>query len=1015
MKNLQKARGAASARRMAAALFVGASTGALALFTAVPAQAQQVNAALRGQITGGTVQQVTAVQVGTGIRRTSQVGADGRYSFASLSPGEYRLEIVTSTGTVPTDVFSLQVAQNAVLDFDLAELGVAPAVGPEVGVGAPAPADGNVILVTANRIRSLEGGEVGVVISRREIETLPQNNRNFLAFADTAPGVQFITDGGGNSRLQGGGQNSRTVNVFIDGIGQKDYVLKNGVTGQDTSQGNPFPQLAIGEYRVISSNYKAEFDQVSSVAITAVTRSGGNRFEAEGFVDFSNQDLRAKTAIEEEEDREKVQTRDLQFGGALAGPIIEDSLFFFLSYEGKRIESPREIIPGGGLTVDAFPAQYRDVFGQVTNTFREDLYFGKIDVVPTDRDLVQLSLKYRDETTQSISGGANAATYTAPTLVKEWRGLFRYERTEDNWINDLKVAYENVNWAPTPLLFENGRIFENVNGNRLLGIGGSPNFQDKGQKGWTLQNDLTWVGFAGHIIKTGVKAKFVELNTLQQNLFNPQYTFNSDFGPGFNDTIPYRLQFGALTGVNTPNVRSNNFQFGIYIQDDWEVTDRLTLNLGLRWDYERTPAYLDYEQPADAIAAVSPGNYPNLQNADYDISEFISTGSERDAFLGAFQPRVGFSYRVDDEGLLTVFGGYGRSYDRNQFDFLQQEIAQGAFATRSFNFRNGDPVRDCAPVSSTCLPFDPIYLTSVGRDQLLAGTPLGAGGREIRFITNDLKLPYSDQFSLGVRSNFNLFELELGYRHINSYDGFAYLLGNRRLDGSFFPANAPPNSPFGFAPPGWGSIIIGTNGLETREDVGHFKLTKRYTQFSPWSLTATYTYTEAEENRAFGETFSLDFPSIEDYPFARSSGVPKHRLVMTGSVDGPLGITLGGKFQIQSPPFLKGFLNQQQAPFERLVVGTVAESLGDWRWGRRQLDLSATKYFGLPFVLEDSSIWMRLDVINVLNDRNYTNFNGNVNDTTREPNSPTIFGERVGFGTGGNPPRTLKVSAGFRF
>src|SRR3546814_1717743 len=90
----------------------------------------------------------------------------------------------------------------------------------------------------------------------------------------------------------------RTVNIFIDGVGQKDYVLKNGITGQDSTQGNPFPQLAIGEYRVISSNYKAEFDQVSSVAITAVTRSGTNEFHGEAFIDYTDQSMRAATPLE---------------------------------------------------------------------------------------------------------------------------------------------------------------------------------------------------------------------------------------------------------------------------------------------------------------------------------------------------------------------------------------------------------------------------------------------------------------------------------------------------------------------------------------------------------------------------------------------------------------------------------------------------------------------------------------------------------------------------------------------
>src|SRR3546814_17129177 len=106
----------------------------------------------------------------------------------------------------------------------------------------------------------MEGGEVGSNISQRQIEVLPQNNRNFLAFADLAPGVQFVTGGNGQSRLQGGAQDSRSGNIFIDGVGQKDYGLKNGVTGQASTQGNQFPPHAVGEYRTAERRDGKECD-----------------------------------------------------------------------------------------------------------------------------------------------------------------------------------------------------------------------------------------------------------------------------------------------------------------------------------------------------------------------------------------------------------------------------------------------------------------------------------------------------------------------------------------------------------------------------------------------------------------------------------------------------------------------------------------------------------------------------------------------------------------------------------
>ncbi len=417
-------------KTLASTLALGVASGTMALAMATPAQAQESQSSLRGTVSAdGGVTQVTAIEVNTGLTRTVTVGPDGGYNFASLRPGVYRLELTTPNGVRQTDQFTLSVAQDAVLDFDFTT--------PEVAEGN---AEG--IIITGSRIRTMEGGEVGVNISRREIEQLPQNNRNFLAFADLAPGVQFVNPNG-QSRIQGGAQDSRTVNVFIDGVGQKDYVLKNGVTGQDSTQGNPFPQLAIGEYRVISSNYKAEFDQVSSVAITAITRSGTNEFHGEGFVDYTDQSLRERTPNEiYGSNPGKVKTRDFQFGGSLGGPIIRDIAHFFFTYEGKRIESPVEITPGLNLPVSFFPSQYQDVFGSTNSQFNEDLYFGKIDVSPTDKDLIELSGKYRDESGEFLSNGISARSTISSQNVKEKRGLLRWEHTEADWINDLKLTYE---------------------------------------------------------------------------------------------------------------------------------------------------------------------------------------------------------------------------------------------------------------------------------------------------------------------------------------------------------------------------------------------------------------------------------------------------------------------------------------------------------------------------------------------------------------------------------------------
>jgi len=1019
-----------SARRMAAALALGTAGGALAIGLAAPAHAQESNASLRGRVTAETqITQVAAVEVATGVRRSVTVSADGRYNFASLRPGTYRLELTTPDGVVSTDEFTLNVAQDAVLDFGPEDLQPAPA-DTDTDV-AEAPAGGNVIVVTSDRIRTMEGGEVGLNITQREIETLPQSNRNFLAFADLAPGVQFETNGAGQSRIQGGAQDSRTVNIFIDGVGQKDYVLKNGVTGQDSSEGNPFPQSAIGEYRVLTSNYKAEFDQVSSVAITAVTRSGTNEFHGEAFFEYTDEHLRSATPLEiydgtprdrsRKDEIEKTPAKDMQFGVSLAGPIVPDKLFFFATYEGKRIDRPLDILPGDSNNTGNIPAGFNDEFGGFSRRFNEDLYFGKLDFAPNTSDLFQASLKYRKETGDGINSGSNLRNTAIDLNVEEWRGLLRWEHTADNWINDLKLTYENASWFPTPRTFENAFVYQDANGAQIFRTGGGGNYQDKGQKGYGIQNDFTWIGFDAHTIKAGVKAKWVKLNSLQLNLFNPEFIYNTEYnGAAFNDEIPYALNFGSDGGLGAdPVVTSDNFQLGLYIQDDWQVTDRLMLNLGIRWDYDRTPSFVNFVTTQASLDAISPGNYPNLQNADYDINDYISTGTERSTFTGAFQPRIGFSYEIDPANGFVLFGGYGRSYDRNQFDFLQQEVSRGGFTTRRFRFQvPGDTRNDCTP-SPTCVPWDPVYLTEAGRQQLVAS--IGpAAGEELRFIDNDLKVPYSDQFSLGLRRDFGLLNAEIGYSHIESRDGFAWLLGNRRPDGSFFePAPVQQNSPFGFAPPGRGSIIIGTNGLETNSDSAYLKLVKRYSPTSPWSLTATYTYTDAEENRAFGQTFSLDFPSTEDYPFLPSRGVSKHRFVMAGSADLPWDMVISGKLLLQSPTYISGFTNDPVTG-ERLIVGTYTNYTNPGpilifdEWQKRQVDIALRKNFTMPFLTDESKLWVRVDVFNVFNWKNYTSYNGNARDDN--PNDGNgDFGDLASFSIGGNPPRTVKLSVGFEF
>ena len=213
---------------------------AACLAMAAPAMAQSTAATLRGQAAAGAT--VTVTNVDTGLSRSATVNANGGYTIPGLPPGTYRVE----GGAGGSRNITLAVGQVATVNL---------------GQATPAaPADGvttlESVVASAEFVPETRTSEVATYVSQKQIDALPQNSRNFLAFADTVPGMVF-SDNGSEARLRSGAQSANNINVFIDGVGQKNYVTPGGLTGMDDSPGNPFPQSAIGEFKVITSNYKA--------------------------------------------------------------------------------------------------------------------------------------------------------------------------------------------------------------------------------------------------------------------------------------------------------------------------------------------------------------------------------------------------------------------------------------------------------------------------------------------------------------------------------------------------------------------------------------------------------------------------------------------------------------------------------------------------------------------------------------------------------------------------------------
>jgi outer membrane receptor protein involved in Fe transport len=456
------------------------------------------------------------------------------------------------------------------------------------------------------------------------------------------------------------------------------------------------------------------------------------------------------------------------------------------------------------------------------------------------------------------------------------------------------------------------------------------------------------------------------------------------------------VRFGAiLPYLNDTDIESSNSQYGLYLQDDWDVSNRLQVNLGLRYDYEKTPAYLDYVTPADVVAALNgpdtnqggdghPAPAPGqtyaqtLARGGINISDYISTGSNRDAFDSGIQPRLGFSFDLADDQRHVIFGGAGRSYDRNVFEYMARETFKGSFPeyTRYFSA----PGRACPPQSNpgNCLAWDPSYLDIDTLTALVAANP--QLGREVFMLNNDIKTPYSDQFSVGMRNRIVLGSQDwltsATVAYIRSEDGIVFTLGNRWPDGQFRqPGTIWGGQPWGNGIPGLGSLIIGNNGIQTRTKQLLLSAEKPYTEESGWGASIAYTGTDAKENRSnvasSDDTYIFDFATASGFGYHTSTGVSKHRLVATGIVDAPWAITVSSKLTLATPRYIDTN-NCVDAPSDRFCFPDPGKP--DTTLGYKQFDLALQKQFGF---LEDFGVRVRVDILNVFN---WANPDQRVND-----------------------------------
>src|SRR5437879_1194278 len=267
------------------------------------ASAQTTTGTVRGYIKDQNAAAVPDAEIqvtntATGGPRSTSSRADGSYVLPGLVPATYDLA-VRKIGFAPQRrQIIVQIGAMQQIDVSL-QAGAVELQAVTVQAAAAPPAI------------EMRTPEVATNVSQQQIEALPSPGRNFLDLASLAPGVSVsedrvnasLTKGVTSKAISAGGASPNQVNVFVDGASLKNDLTAGGIAGQDASRGNPFPRNAVQEYRVISQNFKAEYQKSSSAIITATTRTGGNAWTGSAFFGYQNKGLVALDTLQSAQQR----------------------------------------------------------------------------------------------------------------------------------------------------------------------------------------------------------------------------------------------------------------------------------------------------------------------------------------------------------------------------------------------------------------------------------------------------------------------------------------------------------------------------------------------------------------------------------------------------------------------------------------------------------------------------------------------------------------------------------------
>ena len=583
-------------------------------------------------VPGATVE---ATNNATGFARATTTDEDGNYRLIQLPPGLYSVRASAANfNAASANEVQVTVGGKTTLDLSLYLGGVRD----ELTISAEAP------VVETSRT------SVSTTVNQVAIENLPVNGRNYLDFATLTPGV--VRDQTRDGDLSVGGQKGTLNNLQVDGADNNNTFFGQAFGRTGVRPPYQFSEESVQEFQVNQNGFSAEFGRAGGAVINVVTKSGTNEFHGGLFEYFRDESLNANTPNLKAQQFQRGQPNVRpplqihQFGGRIGGPIVKNRAFFFFTYDGQRqnlpntVEPPNLFTPGGDLA--------RPLLLPLIGTYQinrdQDVWMAKTDIALNNSN--QLTLRFNQ---QNFTGKNNE--FTGTLAVEEHSGDSLAKTTTfsgtlastltDSIVNEFRFQFARDK-EPGTANSDRPEAQIQTNGGGFLLIGRN-NFSPRETTIKRVQvADNISILRGAHLFKTGFDFNFDRIFNFFPGFFSGQYTFTSYNNFANNTPSTYTQRF-ALPNTSGATTEPDSTDYAFFAQDDWRVTPRLTVNAGLRWDYQ-------------ALAA------PPIQNPDTALLSRGLDTSRQPKDRNNFAPRVGFSYAFDDKSVLR--GGYGIFYGR---------------------------------------------------------------------------------------------------------------------------------------------------------------------------------------------------------------------------------------------------------------------------------------------------------------------------------------------------------------